>query len=268
MAADIVMRAGDRFPVLPRVLEVDGLPIDLTGATVTFKAQGATGTVINGTCDVISPTEGKVEYAWSPADALVAAGMYQAWFVADYGGGVTLTVPNASYLVLHLTSIGSGTWSYSGDPSASTRDAVRFYLQDTDASDPQLADAELDFLIDEWFPHTSSPIHVAAICAEILVSRYTREVTVSSDAVVVAVEQLMERYSALAERLKALYASKEISGPEAGAVDLYEEPDPSIRPLSFGKGMHDNRRAGRQDYDGADTPEFVSPLYGDPGGWW
>jgi hypothetical protein len=263
------MRAGDRFPVLPRTLEVDGYPVDLTGAvSVVFKAQGASGLVINAACDIVEPTLGMVEYAWTSQDALVAAGMYQAWFVVDYGAGVVLTVPNGSYLTLHLTSLGTGSWTYTGNPAASTRDAVRFYLQDTDPADPQMSDYELDFLIDEWFEHTGSPIHVASIAAETLVARYAREVTVSADAVVVAVEQLMDRYAALSERLKALYASKEISGPEAGAVDANETPDPSIKPLSFGKGMHDNRWAGRQDYAGDDVPEISSPLYGDPGGWW
>jgi hypothetical protein len=35
----------------------------------------------------------------------------------------------------------------------------------------------------------------------------------------------------------------------------------------FAPTMHDNRWAGRQDY-GGDLPDPVSPLYGDPGGWW
>lgn len=268
MTPDVLLRAGNRLPVLRRTLEIDGEPVNLSSATgVVFKAQGATGVVISGACTVVDATGGVVDYAWTAPDSAVATGFYAAWYEVTYSGGV-LTVPNSGYLVLQISSVAQGTWTYSGDPSSSPRDTVRYYLQDTDPDDPQMSDAELDFLIDDWYSVTASYILVAATAAEILSVRYSGEVTVSSDAVIVALEQLQEKWAATAARLRAMQARKDIGGPDAGDIDLYEYPDPSIKPLSFDKGMHDNRYAGRQDYGGIDIPDPVSPLYGDPGGWW
>lgn len=256
------MRAGDLMPTLRRFLEIDGIAIDLTDATeVRFKVQGATGLVMNDTCVVIDAPQGEVTYEWRAADALVPAGMYQAWFEVTFTGA-TLTVPNGSYLVLHLTSVGTGEWTYSGNPGSSTRDAVRFYLQDTVPSDPQISDYELDFIIDEWLDVTGSTILVAATAAEVLAARYAREVSVSADAVAVALEQLMDRYNSLAGRLRSMAASKDVAGPDVGGVDLYEPWDPSVKPLTFAKGMHDNPWAGQQDYGG------VSPLERPDGTYW
>lgn len=269
MAPDLLMRAGDRMPVQRRTLELDGVPVNLASATgVKFKAQGASGIVINGDCTIVDATGGVVDYAWTASDAAVPAGFYAAWYEVTYPSGLVLTVPNTGYLVLQISSVAQGTWTYSGNPSSSPRDQVRYYLQDTDPDDPQMSDAELDFLIADWYSVTASYILVAATAAEILSVRYAGEVTVSSDAVIVALEQLQEKWAAAAMRLRAMQARKDIGGPDAGDIDLYEQPDPSIKPLSFDKGMHDNRYAGRQDYGGTDIPDPVSPLYGDPGGWW
>lgn len=267
MAPDILMRAGDTVPVLRRTLEIDGVPVDLTGATqVLFKASGATGTVISGACSFVDRPGGTVDYPWSSNDALVPAGFYQAWYEVDFPGA-TLTVPNSTYLVLQISSIAQGAWSYAGDPSHSQRDAVRFYLQDTDASDPQISDAELDFIITEWFAVSGSTIICAAVAADTLSTRYAGQASVSADAVIVAIEQLQDKWAAAAARLRAMQARKDIGGPDVGGVNLWDAPDPNEKPKSFDRGMHDNPWGGRQDY-GNDTPSPVSPLYGDPAGWW
>lgn len=39
------------------------------------------------------------------------------------------------------------TWSYSGNPGSSTRDEVRFLIQDTDTNSQLLSNEELDYLI-------------------------------------------------------------------------------------------------------------------------
>ena len=61
-------------------------------------------------------------------------------------------------------------FTYSGDPTTSTRNAVRFLLNDTDSGDVLFTDAELDYLITEW-------VNVYEICraaCETLVSRFSR----------------------------------------------------------------------------------------------
>lgn len=42
------------------------------------------------------------------------------------------------------------TWSYSGDPSESEIDELRFLLSDTDQSSPIFSDEELQYLIDNY----------------------------------------------------------------------------------------------------------------------
>lgn len=40
-----------------------------------------------------------------------------------------------------------GTWTYSGDPRSSPRDAVRFLIRDTDEADQHLSDEEIAYLL-------------------------------------------------------------------------------------------------------------------------
>ena len=42
------------------------------------------------------------------------------------------------------------TWSYSGDPSETEKDALRFKLSDTDKANPIFSDEELQYLLDEY----------------------------------------------------------------------------------------------------------------------
>jgi hypothetical protein len=42
------------------------------------------------------------------------------------------------------------TWTYSGDPGASTLDEVRFLIQDTDTDDQLLSDEEINYLADGY----------------------------------------------------------------------------------------------------------------------
>jgi hypothetical protein len=243
MTPDIVIRAGDRLPLLRRVLEVDGVAIDLTGNTgVTFKASGASGLVINGSCTVVDAANGIVDYVWTAPDATVAAGFYQAWYTVAFSSTV-LTLPNAGYLVLQITSTVQGAWSYSGNPSLSTRDAVRYHLGDTDPSDPLMSDGELDYLITDWSLISTSPRLIAADAAENLANRYAREVTVSADAVTAQLQELIGNYRALAVSLRGQDANRNLGGPDLG-VDADSVPDPTVRPLNFAIGMHDNKRSG------------------------
>lgn len=72
------------------------------------------------------------------------------------------------------------TWSYSGDPSTSTRNYVRFLISDTDTNDQLFSDEELNYVISEWDNNAYS---AARECAEILIARYSREADSSSKSV-------------------------------------------------------------------------------------
>jgi len=65
------------------------------------------------------------------------------------------------------------TWTYSGNPASSTRDEVRFLIQDTDTNDQLLSNEELDYLITSY----AGDAYAAAIAAVIaLIAKAARAV--------------------------------------------------------------------------------------------
>jgi hypothetical protein len=147
------------------------------------------------------------------------------------------------------------TWTYSGDPSTSDIDAIRFYVQDTDVDDKLISDEEIDYLIGQWTPVYGSNIMVAAMCAEAIAAKFTREVAYSADGVSVGVEALQQKYDTLASSLRDQYKQYDIgAGPVLSGVMYSDTLDPGIRPTMFGVGMNDNVRAGNQDFGGRQNP--------------
>jgi hypothetical protein len=60
------------------------------------------------------------------------------------------------------------TFTYSGDPSTSTRNYVRFLIHDTDSTDALFSDEELNYVITEW---GGDAYKAPRECAEILIAR-------------------------------------------------------------------------------------------------
>lgn len=148
------------------------------------------------------------------------------------------------------------TFTYTGDPSDSDIDAIRFYCQDTVSSDAYLSDEEIQFLYDTWFADTQSVIYVASVAAETIAGRFAREVSYSADGVSVSGDQLQQKYNDLASSLRDLYKSAgPAAGPNAGGMLIGEEFDDTINPLNFSVGMNDNRFAGQQAYGGSNAQE-------------
>ena len=265
--ADIIIRSGDRFPVLTRSFSIDGQPVDLSGATVTFSAFNSTATPIDAVdCTVTEATYGRVEYAWTLADVNLPIGAYQAYFTITFAGGEVLTSPNSGFLTMLVTAAEHAEFSYSGDPEFSSKDKVRFYLQDTDPDDPLLSDQEINHLLTKWMPVWDSEVYIAAIGAEVISGRFAREVSVSADGVNIGVQELQQKYNELALSLRDMYKNENIAGgPDAGGMLWDDQFDPSLSPLSFWKGMHDNVRAGQQDFGGGLVPPpnpWIEGTYG------
>lgn len=63
------------------------------------------------------------------------------------------------------------TWTYSGDPSNSSKDAVRFMIGDTDSTDPLLQDEEITYLVT-----IHAAVGMAAVgAARAIAARFSRE---------------------------------------------------------------------------------------------
>lgn len=147
------------------------------------------------------------------------------------------------------------SWSYSGDPLDSVLDEVRFLVGDTDAEDQLITDEEVEYLITRWNPIYGSTIMVAAMAAEAIAAKFAREVAYAADGVSVGVQELQQKFDALASSLRDQYKQYDIGGgPDVGGVLYSEYPDPTIRPTIFAIRQTDNPRAGDQDFSRMSNP--------------
>jgi hypothetical protein len=138
-------------------------------------------------------------------------------------------------------------WSYSGDPSTSDRDQVRFYIGDTLEERQLLTDEEIEHLLAQWAQVVDSPLYVAAVACETLSVRFAADIDVSADGVSVAQSQLQQKFNEAAVSLRDQYkALHDKAGPLRSAE--FNVDDPTVPPLTFGVGFMDNALAGLQDY--------------------
>lgn len=163
------------------------------------------------------------------------------------------------------------TWTYSGDPSTSELDAVRFALGDTDTSFQLMQNEEINYVIALADPIYSNNFMTASICADLIANSLAREISISADGVTAGADQLQAKFQLLASNLRKMY--DRIAGvgaqPFVGGVDVFCPPDFSVKPLVFGKGFTDNLRAGQQNYGdlGDYVYEYPETPWGD-GGYW
>jgi len=149
-------------------------------------------------------------------------------------------------------------WTYSGDPSSSLKDAVRFLLGDTDSTDAlTLSDEEIAFLLVEWANNT---YFAAAAGAEQLAGQFAKEIDYSSDDVQFGGNELQQKYILLATQLRAMGRRRgRAAVPFDGSNEWcdWREIVDKIRI-----GITDNRREGAN----APTGFGANPLTGDADG--
>jgi len=98
MSIALILKQNDTFPPLEATLSDSKGAIDLTLAEkVELVMKLKTGsTVVEGQCEVLPGTEGKVKYAWAAGDTAVV-GVWEVEFKITWGPGEVESVPNASY---------------------------------------------------------------------------------------------------------------------------------------------------------------------------
>lgn len=139
------------------------------------------------------------------------------------------------------------TWSYSGDPTASPKDAVRFLTGDTDTTEQQLQDEEIAFLVTTW-QNKNSVYWTASTAADAIAAKYSREVTLSADNQTLSASELQQKYISMGIKLRAMHFALLAGGNvDVGGITIGEQPQPDVKPTAFGRGMHDNLWAGQQD---------------------
>lgn len=137
----------------------------------------------------------------------------------------------------------STKWSYSGDPSSSQRDAVRFRVGDTDPNEPIFTDAELDHLV--LAEGSTNEASIAA--AKAAVAKYARQVATSDTEDKKTkrrdFQQRLEHFQALVKELVA-QRSKRTVGIFAGGLSISQkqavECDTDRVAPAFKRTTHDN----------------------------
>jgi hypothetical protein len=136
------------------------------------------------------------------------------------------------------------TFTYSGDPSTSTRNYVRFLLNDTDSTDALFSDEELNYVISEW---GGDAYNSARECAEILIARFSRLADSSSKSVGdISVSESysskVTHYKELAESLLRRQMRKSPPSPWANSESLKSTDDRNISDYNtdFYVGITDN----------------------------
>lgn len=99
--ADIVLKKGDRLPVVKATLKDVNGAVDLTGTTVKFIMRNGGVVKINAAAVIESAVAGTVKYEWALAD-VDTAGQFRAEFEVTDGTGKKLTFPNDRYLSVEI----------------------------------------------------------------------------------------------------------------------------------------------------------------------
>lgn len=142
---------------------------------------------------------------------------------------------------------------YTGDPSHSEVDAVRFWLDDV-ADPPMLSDAEIEYMFDSDPASGADPLLVAAACATKLAARFTGEVSISADGVSYSGDQLAGKYLQLATELREESTRRAVTGAKPVFASNH------YVPRSFRIGMYDNPQAGLQGPLPIEHLEWHEPL--------
>lgn len=121
-------------------------------------------------------------------------------------------------------------FSYSGDPSTSIRDRVRFELADTAKNAPILDDEEIDYCIAQE-PSTEGAI---AKAAESITAKFRRQVNVRVGQLSLDYQARAQQYEALATQWRQVAKGSNNSMPTSIATE-----GTGGGPF-FWRGMHDN----------------------------
>lgn len=137
-------------------------------------------------------------------------------------------------------------WSYSGDPATSNLDMVRFLIGDTDYSDQQLGDPEINAAL---VTCGANVYRTAIFCVGGLIGKFSRLCSKSMGDLQISYSDVVKNYKELLRRLQA-QASAQAVAPYAGGISVVdkqvdEEDTDRVAP-AFYTGMHDYPGSGTE----------------------
>lgn len=128
------------------------------------------------------------------------------------------------------------TWT--GDPSASTIEKIRFEVGDTDSLHPKFTDAEINYVVSQEFGVFRS----AARLCDILAIKYSDGADRTMGPLQVRLSQRVVQYQTKAMELRrraSQYAEPYVGGMSKAIEDVFKADTDLIQPI-FSKGFMDN----------------------------
>jgi hypothetical protein len=247
------VREGDLLPEIAATLtDADGNAVPLpSGTTVRFRMYTTPASPTSSpTFKVDQPAvitdavNGRVSYAWSGTDTNTSGEYFAHWYVT-FPDTRKETFPNRDSLVVEVMEPGDLGYTYSGDPTNSEVDQVRFLIGDIGPTDWLLSDDEIRFLL----TLDDDPVIVAAMAAEGIGSRYAGKGSKTVGDLSIDFTQKAKGYYDLAAALRDRANSAQTNPPMAyaGGWNLLDKESHAEDGSQYFKvGMHDS--------------EFVDPL--------
>jgi len=134
-------------------------------------------------------------------------------------------------------------WSYSGNPAASDKDAVRFEIPDTDEAAQLVSDDEIAYALAE----EGGTVGAAARCCEIVARRYAQQADVATGDVKLTYSQQAKTLAVRAKELRSLANGSH--APYSGGMSRTRKEgfaeDEDLESGNFRRGQFDNPVAGR-----------------------
>ena len=137
------------------------------------------------------------------------------------------------------------TFTYTGDPSVSNRDKVRFLIGDTISAEPHFQDEEIAWMLGEW----GGDVYQASRAAcEVLSGRYAHKAQVSKSVGDLSISESYGAQSAsflaLADRIAAQYQRSNVPKPRINLQAITATGNKTITTYAtdFVTGMQDNGR--------------------------
>lgn len=203
---------------------------DLSSQALITKLKSTGGIVF-----VTDGTDGKFQLNLAAADYASLSGFYlhEAW-IKDSAGSQTEVATG------RMRVGRAPAWSYSGDPSLSAKDGVRFLVGDTNNKDQQCSDGEVLFAIAQ----TSSLYSASAMVCRAIASKYAREVDSVQNELRTMWSSRQKAYSDLAKQLDVKASGSTFAAPYAGGISIADKRAQELNtdrvPPQFNLGMEDN----------------------------
>jgi hypothetical protein len=120
------------------------------------------------------------------------------------------------------------TWSYSGDPTSSLKDQVRFYIGDTDTNNQLLSDEEICSITSTYF----NPFWAAGVAANTLAARFAPTTEEKVGAWGGAYQQRYDHFLQLSKDMKEMAIRQ--ATPYFGGTEPQEDEKPTPRQIRVG----------------------------------